>query len=951
LGNPQMKEVSVYHSLSPSITEILGSLGYDRPTEPQTRAIPSILEGKNVLLIAPSGSGKTEAALLPVFDGLLGVRKKRGIKVLYITPLRALNRDMLRRAKLWSHKLGFSVDVRHGDTPRAQRRKQAVSPPDMLITTPETLQAILPGKLMRRNLGHVRWVIVDEIHGIAESKRGGQLTVGLERLREATQRDFQRIGLSATVGSPEQASRLLFGEGGGDVIQCVVDKRFEYSLELPSPTARDYEMAESLYTSPQATARLHTIKEIVENNTATLVFVNSRTNAEMLGSRLLKMNPKIAVHHGSLSRERRERVEDLFKRGDLKGLICTSTLELGIDIGRVDGIVQYLSPRQVTSLIQRVGRSGHTLTRVSEGVVVTSHSDDALESLAIVRRAERGDLEPLKTHDEALDVLAHQMVGLALDLERPSAERIYGIVRRSRLYSNLSYERFSEVLEYLVRLGLLYVGDGKVGRTKRTRFYYYENLSMIPDEKRYPILDVARNRRVGTLGDEFIQTKARIGLNFICSGRVWRIQAITQGGDVLVTPVEDPTAAIPGWDGEILPVPFEVAQEVGALRREIVARLREGKRDELIEEYSKAFLTEREVAERLIRDFEFFVRKRIPVPTDRRILVEGWRNYVILHACLGELANRTLGFILEGLLSGEGLVNWFADGYRLLFEMSLGVEAPAQTIGALLSDLAPERLERLFRERVESSFPFTYQMKHVAERFGAIPRGLYGSIKLDVVDERFKDTPVYREALREGLQERMDLGAVETVARGIQSGLIEVAVHVGRDAPSPLGYYILNQFVAFPEMMAPETVLEDSISHMKGAINSRRIRLSCMACYEWEASSLISELDDAPACPRCGSGLIAVLNKLPPETADLISGKRRGERLEKGEVKWVSLARRTADLMLSYGRKAGIALSVTGVGPQTASRILSKMHDREEEFYQDLLQAKLHYLMTRDFWK
>ncbi|MFQ5951137.1 MAG: DEAD/DEAH box helicase [Candidatus Geothermarchaeales archaeon] len=946
-----MKEAFVYHSLSPSITEVLSSLGYDQPTEPQTRAIPSILEGKNVLLIAPSGSGKTEAALLPVFEGLLGVSEERGIKVLYITPLRALNRDMLRRVKLWSHKLGFSVDVRHGDTSRAQRRKQSVDPPDMLITTPETLQAILPGKLMRRNLGHVRWVIVDEIHEVAESKRGAQLTIGLERLREATQRDFQRIGLSATVGSPDQASRLLFGEGGGEVIQCTVDKKFEYSLELPSPTERDYEMARSLYTSPHATARLHTIREIVENNTATLVFVNSRTNAEMLGSRLLEMDQKIAVHHGSLSREERERVEDLFKKGKLRGLICTSTLELGIDIGRVDGIVQYLSPRQVTSLIQRVGRSGHTLTRVSEGIVVTSHSDDALESLAIVRRAERGDLEPLETHDEALDVLAHQMVGLALDLEHPSSEKIYSIARRSQLYANVSYERFSEVLDYLVRLGLLFVRDGKVGRTKRTRFYYYENLSMIPDERRYPILDVAGNKRVGTLGDEFIQTKARIGLNFICSGRVWRIQAMTQGGDVLVTPVEDPTAAIPGWDGEILPVPFEVAQEVGGLRREIVARLREGKREELIEEYSKALLTEREVAERLIRDFEFFVRKRIPAPTDRRILVEGWRNYVILHACLGESANRTLGFILEGLLSREGLVNWFADGYRLLLEMSPGVEGTPQTISKLLSELTPERWERLFRERVESSFPFTYQMKHVAERFGAIPRGLFGSVKLDTITERFKETPVYREALREGLLERMNLSALKKLALGIQSGLIEVAVHVGKDAPSPLGYYILNQFLAFPEMIAPETVLEDSIAHMRGAINTRPIRLSCMACDEWEASSLISELDGAPACPKCGSRLLAVLNKLPPETAEQISRKRRGESLEDRELKWVSLARRTADLMLSYGKRAGIALSVTGVGPQTASRILSKMHGKEEELYQDLLQAKLHYLMTRDFWK
>ena len=246
---------SVFKLLDKPVRKALATLGFSTPTLPQTLAFPPILEGKNVLLIAPTGTGKTEAVLLPIFSKLVKqkTREAKGIQVIYITPLRALNRDMLKRLAFWSQQLNITVDVRHGDTEMKIRRKQAKKPPQMLVTTPETLQAILPGSQMRRHLENVQTVIIDEVHDLAESKRGIQLTVALERLVEATGKDFQRIGLSATVGNPKEVARFIAGaEREVTVVQTVLAKNCRYSVESISPTEKDYDLAAKLETSPEA---------------------------------------------------------------------------------------------------------------------------------------------------------------------------------------------------------------------------------------------------------------------------------------------------------------------------------------------------------------------------------------------------------------------------------------------------------------------------------------------------------------------------------------------------------------------------------------------------------------------------------------------------------------------------------------------------------------------------
>src|SRR5215472_3163593 len=452
--------------------ELLQEAGISKPTPPQIEAIPLIAQGESVLIIAPTGSGKTEAALLPLIDRMIRQPDRQGISLVYITPLRALNRDMLKRLHSWSNRLGFSVEVRHGDTPTKDRRRMAVKPPDLLITTPETLQAMLPGTRMRQHLKKVRSVVVDEIHELAGDRRGVQLTVGLERLKEVTINDFQRVGLSATVGNPEEIGKFLGGNAHVRIVQIPLSRSTRYKVEYPAPGEEDRDLARRLYTTPEAAARLTLVDDLVEAHDSTLIFVNSRVNAELLGSKFNMMDRKIMVHHGSLPREERVRAEEAFKTGEIKGLVCTSTLELGIDIGSVDLTIQYMSPRQVNSLVQRVGRSGHTLTKTSHGILVSVSTEDILESIGVIELAKEEQLEHTIIHIGALDVLAHQIAGALMDSNGSiDLREVKSTIKRAWPYSDLEDEPFGKVVEFMRKMGYLKKENETLFRTSRTRKY------------------------------------------------------------------------------------------------------------------------------------------------------------------------------------------------------------------------------------------------------------------------------------------------------------------------------------------------------------------------------------------------------------------------------------------------------------------------------------------------
>jgi len=941
---------SAKEHLTGRVRSFMEEMGIGEPTPPQEKAWPLIAAGENVMIVAPTGSGKTEAAILPLLGRIAEDANRKGVSLIYITPMRALNRDMLKRLQVWCERLGLRVDIRHGDTPQKERTRQSAHPPDVLVTTPETLQAVLPGSRMRENMGRLKAVVVDELHNLVESKRGVQLTVGLERLRKVAG-EFQLVALSATVGTPSVAANFVFGKRKHTVVRADAPKEFRYQVEYPVPDPSNATVAKEAYAAPDLAARLAKMDQLIVGHTSTLVFVNSRTVAEMLGDKLSRLRKDVGVHHGSLPREERERVEQAFKSGQLKAMVCTSTLELGIDIGSVDMVVQYMSPRQVTALVQRVGRSGHRLGRISEGAVVTVSADDIIESCCSVAAAEKGLIEPTRPYSNCLDVLAHQVAGYLMDFQSMGAGELLAEVRKASPFSNLSEESYRRTLAYLSELRKIRIEGDKLSRTRLTRDYYYENLSMIPDETRYLVVDVSTNQTVGILGEEFVILKAKVGVHFICKGKVWQIEQVAEDRKIYVTPVEDPLAAVPGWDGEMLPIPFDLARAAGRMRREVSEALDGG--DEVLAAFLKPIPADNAAKALVVDEISEQKKMGAPVPSDSLILFEGFGRYLIIHLCFGESVNRTFAYVFEEILSRRGLVRlWWLDGYRILMELTEDTaDLDLASIAKELTGITPDELERTYAVAAQRNFPFPTRVKWIAERFGALKRGkLIAHPNLCSLPTRFERTPIFEEALQETGRDLIDMEKAKLVVSQIAEGKIAVQTFQAGDKPTPIAYSLLYRYLEVPEAVAPDSLGKSAYQRMKSSIFLTEVGLVCMKCGSDQGQATVGELREEPKCTSCGSGLLAPCYWGTAKVVQLMQRRSAGSDLSEEERAELAKARRSADLVLSYGKKAVVAQTVYGIGPQTASRILAEMHEDEEKFYASLLEAKIRFVTTRQFW-
>ncbi|HEY3422454.1 MAG TPA: DEAD/DEAH box helicase, partial [Methanocellaceae archaeon] len=718
-----------FELLDPRIRSVLQDMGFSKPTETQEKAIPAILSRDNVLLIAPTGTGKTESAMLPALHGLLQDKGPEGIKVLYITPLRALNRDMMKRLKEWSSALDISIQVRHGDTSMHERRKQAVSPPDVLITTPETLQALFMGSRMKNNIRTVRYVIVDEVHELASSKRGIQLSIALERLAKIA--TFQRIGLSATVGSPGEVAHFL---GGTDrnvrIVEVSIAKALDFHVNIPKVVEADKQMSRKLLTDPDIASQIREMIAIIKENKSTLMFVNTRQSAEAIGARFKRLGEPIAVHHGSLSKDARIEAEDSFKEGRVNALVCTSSMELGIDIGEIEHVIQYMSPREVSRLTQRVGRAGHRSGETSTGTIIAIGEDDAGEACAIARRAREGQIEGIDLYKKPYDVLANQVCAMALEYGDISSDDVYATVVKAYVYRDLSRKEFDAVLKQLMEERLIFVGeDGMISRRGKTRTYMYENLSMIPDEKRYDVFDVISGRHIGTLDEAFV-INMELGAIFIAKGDMWRIVEITEDR-VRVEPVENPQAEVPNWTGEEIPVPFAVALEVGEIRRNIEAM--SGRPEgEIVKWLLSVYPTDTYTAKMLVSYVLRQIADNFPVPTDLKVVVEDEQRTIMINACFGHKVNETLGRVITALLAsrfGSG-VAMEIDPYRIKLELPKRIRAT--DIISMIKDIQPIFIEPIIEKTLKNTILLKYKMVHVARKFGALSKDVdYERISMD----------------------------------------------------------------------------------------------------------------------------------------------------------------------------------------------------------------------------
>ncbi|MEM5871343.1 MAG: DEAD/DEAH box helicase [Candidatus Aenigmatarchaeota archaeon] len=933
------------------LQKLIKERGFDRPTSIQKEGIPSIIKGKNTLLIAPTGIGKTESALLPVFDEFIRNREKlKPISILYITPLKSLNRDLLKRMHWWAQKLNIEISVRHGDTSQYERSMQAANPSEMFITTPETLQAMLVGKKIRDHLKNVRWIIIDEIHELVGNKRGVQLSIALERLKEIIKEKdkIQIIGLSATIGTPEEVAKFLTGGKDCEIINTYEKGKIEIKVESPKPEKVDIENSEKLLVSPEISARLRRIVELIEKNRSVLVFTNTREFSEVLSSRLrmLKSSLPIETHHSSLSKEVRIEAEEKFKQEKLKALICTSSLELGIDIGSINLVLQYMSPRQVSKLLQRVGRAGHKFYDISKGILIATDEDDCFEASVIAKLALEGSIEKTEIYDKSLDVLGHQIVGLTLEYYKIPFEKAYEIVKRAYPFRNLTKQEFMNVAKIMEKLGYIWVGSKfdaslPLRRRKNAWVYYYENLSTIPDTKNYKIIDVVSNKPVGTLDEEFVALHGKPGTSFIVKGQAWRIIDVKENV-ILVETEENPTAAIPAWEGELIPIPFEVAQEVGKLRN-LIANMLERDLDEefIIKKLVNVYPIAKEVAQKMLKIIKAQLKYGV-IPDDKNILIEYWDDYVIIHSLSGSLINETLGRVLASLLTKKiGSVGLETDAYRIIIKLP-GYQY--NEVFETLKSIEPEKIKEVLEITLPSNELFEWKFIHVAQRFGLINRTAdYGKAYIKKIVDVYYNLPPFQETLNEIFEEKLDVENLQKILNEIKKGKIKINFKPGL---SPLGEAGLSKKY---EIIAPETPQKEVIKIFEKRLMETKFGLVCMNCGEIVFHSNLANLEKI-LCKKCGAMLIAYTPYVYTSDASRIIKKYISrQKLTKQEEKYLKFLQDSASLIITHGRAAILCLSGRGVGIKTAARILRKCL-KYEKLLEEILEAEKQFARTKKYW-
>ncbi|HMD52785.1 MAG TPA: DEAD/DEAH box helicase [Solirubrobacteraceae bacterium] len=825
------------------------------PTPAQAQAWPAIAAGEHVLVSAPTGSGKTLAAFLWALDRLVSVPGSvEGVtRVVYVSPLKALAYDIERNLRAPLRGIGAEdvrVGIRTGDTPQRERAAMARNPPEILVTTPESLYLILTSRA-REMLGAVEAVIVDEVHAVAGSKRGSHLALTLERLEahvracgDPGRGDMQRIGLSATQFPLEEIGRFLVGPGRSvRIIDVGAAKELDLRIEVPvesmtEPSAPESPGEERGSIWPAIYPQL---LRLVREHGSTIVFVNNRRAAERVALRLNDLaGSEIArAHHGSLAREERTKVEELLKRGELPCLVATSSLELGIDMGAVDLVLQIESPKSVARGLQRIGRSGHGVGRLSRGRIFPKFRGDLLECAVVARRMREGLIEPTVVPRNALDVLAQQIVAIAVAAEQPPGrggsageeggdaeaeaapggvpvEALHRLVTRTYPYCDLSRELLENVLDMLdgrypsqefgeLRARIVWDRLGGTIRARTgSRALAIANAGTIPDRGLFAVT-LPDGRRVGELDEEMVY-EARPGQTFLLGASSWRIEEI--GRDrVIVTPAPGAPAAVPFWRGDSVGRPRELGEAIGAFSRWAV----EQDGDTLERDYDLdpraarnllAYLREQQAATRVL-------------PSDRTVVVERFRDEIgDWRVCVlsphGGRVHAAWGLAISARIRERfGLdcdAIWTDDGIILHLPDLDAEEAEALPSAADLVMLEPEEVESAVVAELGGSALFGARFRESASRALLIPRAYPGrrtplwqqrlkAQSLLEVARRYADFPIVLETYRECLRDVLDVPGLQGLLRGLHTREISL-VEVETPRASPFASSLLFDYVA-----------------------------------------------------------------------------------------------------------------------------------------------------------
>ena len=804
---------------------------------------------------APTGSGKTLAAFLWGLDRLVAApAEPRRTRLVYVSPLKALSYDVEKNLRAPLKGIGgdVTVAIRTGDTPQRERQAMLRTPPDVLITTPESLYLMLTSRA-REFLVDTEWVIVDEIHAVARTKRGAHLALTLERLEELAGRPLQRIGLSATQRPLEEVGRFLAGAGREcRVVDTGVRKPLDLKIQVPvenmsEPDAHDVTdpavggvgtaagggdlvgSGLAATDAPPTTQRsiwpaiYPELLALVREHRSTIIFVNNRRGAERLAVRLNELAAEedgaadgdepsyiARAHHGSLAREERLVVEDLLKSGELPCLVATSSLELGIDMGAVDLVIQVESPKSVTAGLQRIGRAGHNVGDVSRGRIFPKFRADLLECAVVAKRMRDGDIEPTVVPRNPLDVLAQQIVAMTAPGDELKVPALHETIRRAHPFAELSRELLDSVLDMLdgrypseefAELRPRIVWDrveDTIRARKGARQLAVTNAGTIPDRGLYGV-HLPDGRRVGELDEEMVY-EARPGQTFLLGASTWRIEEITRDR-VIVTPAPGAPGAVPFWRGEGVGRPKELGEAIGAFSREAV--------DQDPAELAAGY----DLDERAARNLSAFLREQRDatrvVPSDRTIVIERFRDEIgdwrlCVLSPFGGRVHSAWALALSARIRDEfGLESdaiWSDDG--IIVHLPDSDEPP----GAELVMVEPDMLEELVVKELSGSALFGARFRENAARALLLPRAYPGkrtplwqqrlkAQSLLEVAKRYGQFPIVLETYRECLRDVLDLPGLEELLRGLHTRELSL-VEVETQRASPFASSLLFDYVA-----------------------------------------------------------------------------------------------------------------------------------------------------------
>ena len=790
---------------------------------PQLHGVIPIHQRENILVSAPTGATKTLTGFLAVLNELVDSAEKGILEdkvyCIYISPLKALNNDIQKNLleplnqinEIAGKNLGIRVAVRTGDTTQYQKSQMLKKPPHILITTPESLAIVLSSVKFSNFLTKVDWMIIDEIHALAENKRGVHLSLSMERLQNLSGH-MSRVGLSATVAPLESVANYLVGV---DRLCKIIDvqflKNFDFKVISPVPDLIDVthgEMHNEMYKI---------MDKLIQEHKTTLIFTNTRAATERIVHHLKDKWPSrytenIGAHHGSLSKEHRLSIEERLRNGEMKVAVCSTSLELGIDIGYIDLVICLGSPKSVSRFLQRTGRSGHRLHQTVKGRVIVMDRDDLVECAVLLKASLEKKIDRLHIPTNALDVLAQQIDGMALEKVWEEKE-LWATIKKSYCYRDLKRDDFNQVLDYLsgkfVDLqdrhiyAKIWRNEGKIGkRGKLGRVIYMTNIGTIPDESFITVK--IGDQAIGTLDEGFLE-RMKPGDVFVLGGATYQFR-FSRGMVAQVHSVMGRSPTVPSWVSEMLPLSFDLAMEIGRFRRLMQERIASKEsRIDVIKFINDYLYVDKNAAESIYVYFkeQFDYCKKIP--NDKQILVEyfndGEDKKIIFHTLFGRRVNdclsRAVAFAIARTQHKDVEVGMNDNGFYIAGDKKI------HALGAL-KFLKSAKLDLLLRAAIETSEVFKRRFRHCATRSLMILRNYMGRKKrvgrqqvssmilmaaLRRLDPNFS---ILKEARREVLEDLMDIENTKKVIELIEKGNIRL-VEIDTKIPSPFAFKIALQ--------------------------------------------------------------------------------------------------------------------------------------------------------------